>query len=58
MRTFGRIVLTFATIAMFWPVTRLAVAAMKHSEPPLDIIKEGIFYTVVLMVIGWFYRRL
>ena len=58
MRTLGRIVLTLATIAMFWPATKLAVAAFKRSEPPLDIIKEGILYTVVLVVIGWLYRRL
>ena len=58
MRNFGRIVLTFSIIVMFWPATRLAIAAFKRSEPPLDIIKQGIFYTVVLVVIGWLYRRL
>ena len=58
MKTFGRIVLTLATIAMFWPATRLIVAAFRRSEPPMDIIKEAAVYTVVLVVIGWLYRRL
>ena len=58
MRTLGRIILTLVTIAMFWPATRLIIAAFKRSEPPMEIIKEAAFYTVVLVVIGWLYRRL
>ena len=58
MRLLGRIVLTLATIAMFWPATRLIVAAFERSQPPMQIIKEAAFYTVVLVVIGWLYRRL
>jgi hypothetical protein len=54
----GRIVLTLVTFAMFWPATRLIVAAFKRTEPPLDIIKEAAVYTVVLIFLLWLYRRL